>query len=513
MTTCATCHSRRGQIAEGYLPGADYHDYYRLASIAPPLYHPDGQILDEVYVYGSFLQSRMYEAGVTCADCHDAHRAAVRVEGDALCTRCHNDVGATERFPELAAGRYDDPGHHFHPPESPGARCVACHMPETTYMVVDPRRDHSLRVPRPDRSVALGVPNACTGCHADRDASWAAGRVEQWYGTERPDHFADAFAVGVLGEFGAEQALAEIARSPRHSALVRTSALDALAPYEGGASREAFMEALPSSDPLILRGALPALERLPPARRWPTLSRVLENPSLMARLEAVPVAVGFEGAGSAGAVDPLSIARVLAEYRAAQLLNADWPEAHANLAGILRAMGDARGAEQELERALDLEPRWIPALVNLADLYRETGRDVAGGAWLERAVAVGPPSAEAAYAFGLWLVRQGSRDAALAQFRRARDLSPDSRDYGYVYAVALQDAGRVDDARLVLRDLLSRFGDHRTILEALVVMDRAVGDARAALAHAERLAGAHGGAYETMLVDLRRELAASQGNQ
>ena len=56
-------------------------------------------------------------------------------------------------------------------------------MPARTYMVVDPRRDHSLRVPRPDLSAALGTPNACTGCHRDRPAQWAADRVKAWGGT------------------------------------------------------------------------------------------------------------------------------------------------------------------------------------------------------------------------------------------------------------------------------------------------------------------------------------------
>ena len=146
----------------------------RVALLEPGLYHPDGQILEEVYVYGSFVQSRMHSAGVTCSDCHDPHALNVRSAGNALCSRCHQSAA------------YDTPAHHFHEPESTGASCVECHMPATTYMVNDPRRDHSIRVPRPHLSVQLGTPNACTDCHTDRSADWAAGFVDLWY-ESRPD--------------------------------------------------------------------------------------------------------------------------------------------------------------------------------------------------------------------------------------------------------------------------------------------------------------------------------------
>ena len=120
------------------------------------LYHADGQIDGEVYEYGSFLQSRMHAAGVTCSNCHDPHNAKLRAEGNALCAQCH--------LPE----KFDVVQHHHHQPGSAGAQCVNCHMPTKNFMVVDARRDHSIRVPRPDLSSALGTPNACSQCHAGR---------------------------------------------------------------------------------------------------------------------------------------------------------------------------------------------------------------------------------------------------------------------------------------------------------------------------------------------------------
>ena len=65
-------------------------------------------------------------------------------------------------------------GHHHHETGSTGAQCANCHMPSKTYMVIDVRRDHAIRIPRPDLSVAIGTPNACNQCHTERSPEWAA---------------------------------------------------------------------------------------------------------------------------------------------------------------------------------------------------------------------------------------------------------------------------------------------------------------------------------------------------
>ena len=169
LETCAACHSLRKVIAHNTRPGAPYLEGYLPALLESGLYHADGQIDGEVYEYGSFLQSRMHAAGVTCSNCHDPHSAKLRAEGNALCAQCH--------LPE----KFDVASHYHHRPGNAGAQSVNCHMPTKNYMIVDARRDHSIRVLRSDLSVALGHPNACNQCHADRSAQWAAETVGGWY--------------------------------------------------------------------------------------------------------------------------------------------------------------------------------------------------------------------------------------------------------------------------------------------------------------------------------------------
>jgi tetratricopeptide (TPR) repeat protein len=157
IQACAPCHSRRTVTATNYKPGCNFDDYHALQLATEPLYFADGQIRDEDYVHGSFLQSKMFHSGIKCSDCHDPHSLKLKHDGNQVCTSCH----------QHPTGKYDTKAHHFHEPGTAGAACVNCHMPTTTYMAVDHRRDHSFRVPRPDLSTLNGTPNSCTQCHLE----------------------------------------------------------------------------------------------------------------------------------------------------------------------------------------------------------------------------------------------------------------------------------------------------------------------------------------------------------
>ena len=158
IQVCAGCHARRAQFSDDAFDVSRFFDAFRPSLIEPGLHYSDGQQRDEVYNYASFLQSKMHAAGVTCADCHNPHSGKIRLVHNAVCAQCH------------AAERFDQISHHHHAPESEGALCANCHMPTTVYMGVDRRHDHSMRIPRPDRTQTIGAPNACMQCHTDKSA-------------------------------------------------------------------------------------------------------------------------------------------------------------------------------------------------------------------------------------------------------------------------------------------------------------------------------------------------------
>ena len=218
---CARCHARRSPISHDYVHGEALLDHYLPRRLDEGMYFADGQIDDEVYVYGSFIQSRMYHAGVTCSDCHEPHSVALRLPGNGVCLQCHQ------------ADRYDQSSHHFHQPGSPGASCAECHMPPRTYMVVDPRHDHSMRIPRPDLSLKLGTPNACNNCHQDKDSKWAAAQLNTWYG-DTPTGF-QTYAETLYGAWheqaGSGNTLAALIRDSDTPAIARATAFEQIGPH------------------------------------------------------------------------------------------------------------------------------------------------------------------------------------------------------------------------------------------------------------------------------------------
>jgi predicted CXXCH cytochrome family protein len=473
---CGRCHSRRGEFSDQYVPGRPLGDTHRVALLDDGLYYADGQIRDEVYEYGSFLQSRMFHRGVTCSDCHDPHTSKLRASGNHVCLGCH------------AAGKYETAKHHFHP-AGPGAECVACHMPATTYMVVDPRRDHSLRVPRPDLSVKLGVPNACTRCHAGRRAEWAVAQMESWYGHEPRGHqrYAEAFAAAAIGSPGAAEQLEAVARDGLQPAIARASALRRLGRAPGVRARDVARAGLADGDALVRRAAAGALEDVDPAVRAEMLAPLLTDPVRSVRMEAARALAGAP-TDRMSETQRAALERALAEYVAAEEFNAERPESHVNLGLLYAAQRRPAEAEAELTTALAIDPRFAPAVVNLADLYRATGRDADGERALRRFLENESGSAAAHHALGLLLVREKRLPEAIAELEAAARLAPDDARYVYVYAVALYGVGRVRLAMDTLTGVLARHPYDRDTLSALTAYSREQRDTRQALLYARRLA-------------------------
>ena len=476
IETCARCHSRRSVVHDDYVYGRPLMDTHRPALLTEALYHADGQILDEVYVYGSFLQSKMFHAGVTCSDCHDPHSLKVHAADNALCTSCHLPT------------KYDTPSHHFHGPDSPGASCVECHMPAKTYMVVDPRPDHSMRVPRPDLSVKLGTPNACNRCHTDRSTQWAADAVEKWYGSQRSTdvHFGEALHAGRSGLPGAEDALVKLAGDDTKPNVARASALSLLRRYPSPASVRAIQRGLEDDDPLVRLSALRGLELLEPKDRLRPAYPLLNDPIRAVRIEAARVMASVPRSMMTREQREV-LDRAIAEYIESQRVNADRPSAHLNLGVLYTQSGKFDKAEAAYRTALRIDPSFVQAYVNLADLYRLEGRDDEGERILREALEIAPRNADVYQALGLLLVRHKRMPEAVKVLGQSATLRPDNPHYSYVYAVALNTTGRSDEAIKVLKKAHARHPNDREVLYALVVFNRDMGNLDVASQYAEKL--------------------------
>lgn len=454
--TCARCHARRAPLVPTHEAGRPFLDEYVPALLEEPLYHADGQILDEVYEYGSFLQSKMHAAGVSCVDCHDAHTGKAYFRGNELCAKCH------------LSQVYDTSEHHHHAAGSAGARCADCHMPSRTYMVVDPRRDHSLRVPRPDLTEKIGVPNACGGCHAKEGAAWAREASAKWWGTKRAQepHWGEALFAGREGAVGCEEKLAALASDPKKPGIARASAIALLERTPRGEFAAALERAAEDPDPLVRMAAARAVRPFPNETKARVARRLVADPILAVRIEAARALAG-EAARVLDREGAAAFERALAEYRRAQLANADRAEAHLNLAALAGDLGDPKEAEAECRAALRLAPALPMASVQLADVLREGGRDEEGERVLRASLARNPDHADLRHALGLLLVRRQQSAEALAELAAAARLDPARPRYAYVHGVALHSAGRREEARAVWEQALARHPGDPDLLSSL----------------------------------------------
>ncbi len=453
MDTCASCHSRRMKIDEDSFarPFAETH---ALQSLDEGIYHADGQILEENYVYGSFLQSKMYQHGVECSNCHEPHSLKLRFPENQVCAQCHK--------PET----FDTSKHHKHPHNSTGAMCANCHMPATTYMVVDDRRDHSIRIPRPDLTLELGVPNACTQCHKDKDPQWANTAVLNWYpnSTLRKPHFGHAISAGQSRKADALEQLIVLAESKAEPEIARVAAFKLLQDFP---SQEALNSAIknlnaPSID--IRIAALAVLQTLPVKARYPFARPLLTNKSIRVRSEAGRILAGMPVSGLTPEQQS-EIDHAQRDYIALLMANSDIAENHVNLSNFYLELGEFDKAEESLKTALKIDDRLVLGMLNLADLYRMSERDYLSEALLKKALRASPENATVHYSLGLLYVRLEDLDSAEHHLNRAAQAVPDNLQYQYAYSLTLDALGKPKRALGIIDAVLDKDPTNQTFLQ------------------------------------------------
>jgi len=358
-------------------------------------------------------------------------------------------------------------------------------MTSETYMVVDPRRDHSFRVPRPDLSLRFNTPNACSTCHVSESASWAAEAIVKWYGPDRPASHFEMLASGRSGSVAAEAELRMLAGDSRAPNISRATALAALQGMSQ-ASMLLINKALVDDSPLVRMGALIGLETADPVTLMRLVMPMLDDPDRSVRLEAIRL-ITTVPAQQVPSLERSDVKRAIAEYRVALNANSDRAQSHLGLGWLAMYEGDLVTAEKEYKKALELEPYFVPNFLNLADLYRLTGRDADGEALLKSALEFAPDNGDARYALGLLMVRLDRLNEAVEQLHLATQLAPGQPHYIYVYAVAVQTAGDLAGAIMVLDEGLSRFPEDRELLVGAAAFSRDLNDLDRAIAYVRRL--------------------------
>lgn len=435
VETCARCHSHRQLMEPSYTAGQGFHDTHHPSIISDRLYHHDGQIDEEVYVYGSYVQSAMFHAGVRCSDCHNPHSMKLKLPGNALCLQCHQ-------------GELNTPAHHFHPMDSTGASCVECHMPETPYMGHDFRRDHSIRIPRPDLAKEIGSPDACTQCHEDQTQDWAAEHFKNWWGAgPRNAHYGEILAAARQGQPGSMDRLIALANDPDRPWVARAAAVETLgmqAPTQQTMS--AIERSLKDPDPGVRAEGLRTLLNFPETQRAAAIP-LLSDPVKSVRAAAArTAAVAFNRLDEAGKAAFEQARNDLFDRQSAIF---DRASGHMDLALFHTDLGELDKAEAAYRKATQVEPEFVPARVNLAELLFSQNRPKEAEQVFRDAVeAAMLPENEglARDALARFLIRMKRYDEGVEELRLATELMPRHAESQYFYGVALNSLGRFEEA-------------------------------------------------------------------
>ena len=434
---CAPCHSRRFQLDDNLHAEGELLDLMVPQLLNEGLYYPDGQILEEVYVYGSFVQSKMYRHGVRCSDCHDIHSLKRHREKNDLCTQCHR------------ADVYDSQEHHFHKKmhngqPSEGYLCVKCHMPGRIYMGADYRPDHSLRIPRPDLSSELGTPNACSaqGCHGDKPLSWNIEHYTKWYGKTRKPHYGEIIAAGRSRQPEAEAGLIRLAEDPLIPPIVRGTGLELLRAYPSAASQATLVKALESDDALLRYTAIRSLEYFDAETRLKRIAPKLYDPVKAVRMEAAMMLSRLPEE-RLREDDREAFKKGLAEYREAMLYNADLAPQRYNLGNLAVNLRDDQQAIAAYDKAIAIDDQFYPAKVNLAMLYNRQGKNLEAEKLLREVVTAQPELYEVAYSLGLLLVEMQQYSEAVAYLEKASKGMPDQARIHYNLGLLYQQLKRI----------------------------------------------------------------------
>jgi len=449
---CVYCHSRRSSLGSLDFTGGHAMDMV-VPRVLDENYFPDGQILEEDYVFASFAHSKMFDNDIKCNDCHDVHSGERLFEGNELCAQCHQS--------EV----YDSYDHHFHKKKGEsgkalilddrtyevgeGALCVNCHMPGRYYMGNDYRNDHSLRVPRPDLTIEIGTPNACNQCHENETPKWAEKYITKWYGEKRKPHFGQTFAAARNGDEAVLDKLIKIEKNGLHLPIVRATAVSLLANYNNVKSINAIIWALNDDNPIIRYNAVHSFNSRNPELIIKNILPLLNDPVKAVRIEA-----GFTLSSLQKDQIPEEkkklLSNVLEEYKEAMLYSADFAGSRHNLGILYSNLGSYDIAAKHYYESINIDSLFFPAKVNLSVVLNQLGRNDEAENILRDLLKTHPEYYDSYYSLGLLLAEKQNYDEASEYLKKASELIPGRARIFYNLGLILQYLGNNNEAESAL---------------------------------------------------------------
>ncbi|MEI7802052.1 MAG: multiheme c-type cytochrome [Bacteroidota bacterium] len=457
LETCGRCHSRSVRLTDDYVNGQPLLQSHQVDLMNGKNYFHDGQIREEDYEYGSFLQSKMFDKGVTCTNCHNPHSGKTYSIGNALCTSCHQ------------AKYFDAPSHTFHSSETTGGSCTGCHMPERNYMVVDERLDHSIRIPRPDLSAQTAAPNACNSCHTNKSSEWAKQNFLKWYGDKivsRPVQYGLLLSSIFNQSAGAGDSLNNLFRLNDLPQIINAAALTVTPQFLSASNFNSIKKYSASSFSLDRYAMAKAAAEFPEEQLLEVELPLLRDSLLGIRL------IAFEALSSYFEKIPADFKsefeKAKSEYINIQKGLMDRPDGYLNLVLTYTHLKLFSNAKYYYQKGIMNYPSDIGLYINYADLFRELNNDDSALIILQKALMVNSKNSMIHYSLGLLWIRKGESAKALEELKLAHDLNPTGKQEAYVYGVALFSKGQKEKGIKVMEDFIHKNGNDKNMIEALI---------------------------------------------
>lgn len=471
LDQCAYCHARRSSMTDNGTTGDSYLNHFIPQLISSDFYYPDGQIKEEDYVFSSFTQTRMYKSHVKCSDCHEPHSLKTKQQGNLLCLQCHDWQD------------YDTEKHHFHPTtgidsdtvltengfynKGDGTQCVDCHMTGGIYMGADFRRDHSIRIPRPDVAKSTGSPDACTACHDDETLDWALITLKEWYPNYNDSiHYGELFLMAENGNYEATNGLINILNDTGAAAMVKAAALRHLTLISTPESQKVIHQFLNDSLPLIRLAATQNYFDPDANTSIEEISPALTDSLLAIRIAAGQHLMGFENP-QLDTFQIMAFNKVEKEYLNFQRKTAYFASSRYNLGVYYMRQNKIKEAMHEFKTALKIDKLYFPAMLNLAVLYSRAGNNQKAEKWLSYTLKEDPDNIEALRYMGLLKAEQKDFKQAVKYMEKVVDLDQGNARIYYNLGLIYQQIGDMKKAEKALQNALSIYPDNYDYLYGL----------------------------------------------
>jgi len=443
LNQCVPCHARRVRLTEYMVPGTKFEDQYMVQNLSTNFYHGDGQIDEEDYVYGSFMQSKMFDEGVKCNDCHNVHSLKLKFDGNKLCLQCH--------VPKT----YESENHYFHQPNTEASLCINCHMTGKDYMGNDFRRDHSFRIPRPDQSEKYGTPNACTGCHDDKTNQWAANFIKKKFGNKRAPHFSDKLLLSSQSNLNQSQRnqLDAFINDLTYPEIARATVIENL-DYYTTEQYEALFIALKNSSAQVRYHALMKFRNLAPQERVSIALECMKDPVKLVRIGAAQLLIGFDENTLSG-IDKQNFIAARSELETMLFTNADFSTGRFQLADYYFQNNDINNAIKHYEMALQKDSLLLPVYSNLATSYSLNNDFENASKTLEKWIVLDVENSRPHYLKGLLNFESNNNEIAISELKIAIKLNPsDTRSMYNLATYYFQDSKDLSQAEKYIKNAL-----------------------------------------------------------